>query len=86
MSCEHRGYGKKCTNQKRKENASFCKNHECAETGCRRHVKGLEIYKKNDKKIVQWVRYCWKHRCQYIFGMGNPFGVKCGKRKSTCKH
>jgi len=87
--CEHNLKGKKCNNPTI-DNSPFCKEHKCATKGCKRHRVGWELYKgkKDEYGIVhqdyhQLVPYCKHHRCDYVFGMGNPLSVKCNREKNV---
>lgn len=90
--CEHVYKGIKCT-ELSIIGSKFCTKHKCKSPNCKNHRVGFEKYKgKRDEygiwrpSEIQVVEYCSFHRCDYIFSMGNPLGVKCKGCKKTCIH
>ncbi len=85
--CEHTFHGESCQFT-RVPGSRFCSTHKCNVPGCNRHRVGYEKYKghKGEKSEIQKVEYCSIHRCDYVFSMGNPNGIKCNREKHTHVH
>lgn len=77
---------------------NYCKTHhvckpiaKCQMNGCYHQSIGIEVYKAKVSygitipQFSQYVPFCDKHRCQYVFCMSNPQGVKCNQSE-FCKH